>query len=53
MTFLWKRGIVFREIVTNTKNSFVCILLKHRYTPHFSKLLLAPDKFVIPMMTCL
>ena len=35
------------------KNSFICILLKHRYIPHINNLLLIPDSFVRPMMMCL
>ena len=34
------------------KKSFICILLKHRYIPHLNHLLLIPDLFVRPMMTC-
>ena len=47
MTFLWKRGIIFRELVAHT---FICILLKHRYIPQINNLLLIPDLFVRPMM---
>ena len=35
------------------KKSFICILLKHRYIPHINNLLLIPDLFVRPMITCL
>ena len=35
------------------KKSFICILLKYRYIPHINSLLLKPDLFVRPIMTCL
>ena len=35
------------------KKPFICILLKHRYIPHINDLLLIPDLFVEPMVTCL
>ena len=53
VTFLWKRGIIFRELVIHTKKLFFCILLKHRYIPHINNHLLLQYLFVRPMMTCL
>ena len=32
------------------RKSFICILLKHCYTPHINNPLLIPDLFVKPMM---
>ena len=52
MTFLWKRGIIFQELVIHRKKIFICTLLKHRYIPHINPLLI-PDLSVRPMMTCL
>ena len=42
MTFLRKRSIIFRELVTYKK---ICILLKHRYISHINNLLLILDLF--------
>ena len=42
MTFLWKRRIIFRELVAHAKKSFICILLKHGYVPQINNLLLIP-----------
>ena len=50
MTFLWKRSIIFRELVTHTKKSFISNLLKRRYIPY---ILLIPELFVRPTMACL
>ena len=51
MTFLRKRGVIFRELVTHThKKSFICILLKYCYIPHNKNLMLTPNLFVRPMM---
>ena len=38
MTFLWKRDLVFRELVI--KNHLFALVSKRRYVPHINKLLL-------------
>ena len=50
MTFLWKSGIIFRELVTHTKNHSYLHFVE---TSHISNLLLIPELLVRPMITCL
>ena len=38
MTFLWKRDLVFRELVI--KNHLFTLVSKRRYVPHINELLL-------------
>ena len=44
MTFLWKIGVICRELVTDTKK-IICILLKYRYISHNNNLMLISDLF--------
>ena len=46
MFFLWKRGILFRELVIHKKKkSIICIFLNHCYIPDINNPLLIPDFF--------
>ena len=50
--FVEKRFNILR-ISDTYKKSFICILLRHCYIPHINNLLLIPDLFARPMITCL
>ena len=50
--FVKERCNISRISETN-KKPFICIFLKHHNVPNINNLLLIPDLFVIPMMTCL
>ena len=53
MTFLRKRGTIFRELVTHTKIIYLHVVKIYRYTPPNNNLFLIPDLFVRPIMTYL